>query len=205
MGKKTKKEREDKRESFAVKRSKQKIKNTLIAGGIFAIVAVIVGISAYNFTNLSETAPGAPPGSGILGDDHVHSSMLVKLHGDTFDFTSPAYQIKSSWIHFEAQDGTTIHRHSTGVALGFLFESLGIGLDDECYTFSGTGGDRVFCTNEEFSLKFFVNHQPFDTDIDDFVNYVFEDEDKILISYGGETQAEIDSQLAQLDAQSILT
>ena len=200
MGKKIRKEREDKRDTFANKHTKEKRKHTLIAVLVLSAIGAIVGVQAYNFTNLSETAPGAPPGSGILGDDHVHSSMLVKLHGDTFDFTSPAYQIKSSWIHFEAQDGTTIHRHSTGVALGFLFESLGIGLDDECYTFSGTGGDRVFCTNEEFSLKFFVNHQP----VPNLTDYVFEDEDKILISYGGETQAEIDSKLAQLDAQAIL-
>ena len=120
--------------------------------------------------------------------------------GTFFDFSSPAYQIKSSWIHFEAQDGTTIHRHSTGVTLGFMFESLGIGLDDECYTFKGTGGDRVFCTNEDFSLKFFINHQP----VPNLTDYVFEDGDKILISYGAETQEQIDSQLTQLDAQAIL-
>jgi hypothetical protein len=200
MGKKIRKEREEKRDSFASQRIKEKRKHTLIAVAVLSSIGAIVAVSAYNFTNLSETAPGAPPGSGILGDEHVHSSMLVKLHGDTFDFSSPAYQIKSSWIHFEAQDGTTIHRHSTGVTLGYMFETLGIGLDDECYTFSGTGGDRVFCTNEEFSLKFFVNHQP----VPNLTEYVFEDGDKILISYGGETQEQIDAQLAQLDAQSIL-
>ena len=200
MGKKIRREREEKRDSFASQRTKEKRKNTLITVAVLSAIGAIVAVSAYNFTLLSESAPGAPPGSGTLGDEHVHSSMLVKLHGDSFDFSSPAYQIKSSWIHFEAQDGTTIHRHSTGVALGFLFESLGIGLDDECYTFSGTGGDRVFCTNEQYSLKFYVNH----AQIDNLTDYVFEDEDKILISYGGETQAEIDSQLAELDAQQIL-
>jgi len=200
MGKKIRREREEKRDSFASQRTKEKRKNTLITVAVLSAIGAIVAVSAYNFTLLSESAPGAPPGSGTLGDEHVHSSMLVKLHGDSFDFSSPAYQIKSSWIHFEAQDGTTIHRHSTGVALGFLFKSLGIGLDDECYTFSGTGGDRVFCTNEQYSLKFYVNH----AQIDNLTDYVFEDEDKILISYGGETQAEIDSQLAELDAQQIL-
>ena len=96
MGKKIRKEREEKRDSFATQRIKEKRKHTLIAVAVLSAIGVIVGIQAYNFTNLSETAPGAPPGSGILGDDHVHSSMLVKLHDDTFDFSSPAYQIKSS-------------------------------------------------------------------------------------------------------------
>ena len=42
-----------------------------------------------------------------------------------FDFSAAAYQVESNWIHFEAQDGTTIHRHSSGVTMGDLFESLG--------------------------------------------------------------------------------
>jgi len=200
MGKKIRREREEKRDSFASQRTKEKRKNTLITVAVLSAIGAIVVVSAYNFTLLSESTPGAPPGSGVLGDEHVHSSMLVKLHGDSFDFSSPAYQIKSSWIHFEAQDGTTIHRHSTGVALGFLFESMKIGLDDECYAFKGTSGERAFCTNEDFSLKFYVNHQP----VPNLTDYVFEDGDNILISYGAETQEQIDSQLAQLDAQAIL-
>ena len=127
MGKKIRREREEKRDSFASKRTKEKRKNSLIAIAVLSSIGVIVAISAYNFTQLSETAPGAPPGSGILGDEHVHAIMSVKLHNDVFDFAGPAYQIKSSWIHFEAQDGATIHRHSTGVTLGFLFESIAIG------------------------------------------------------------------------------
>ena len=197
MGKKTRRKREEKRESFAAKRTKIKRKNMLIASGILGIVAVIVGISVYNFMNLTTATPGAPPGSGILGDEHVHSSMLVRIFGDKFDFSLPAYKIKSSWIHFEAQDGTTIHRHSTGVTLGYLFDTLNIGLTDECYIFPD---GREFCTNEDYSLKYYINHQQ----VPGIRDYVFEDGDRILISYGNEDQAQIDEQLAQLDAQAIL-
>jgi len=197
MGKKTKKEREDKRESFAAKRTKQKIKNMLIAGGIFAVVAIIVGISVYNFTNLTASAPGAPPGSGTLGDEHEHASMLVRLFGDKFDFSLPAYQIKNSWIHFEGQDGTTIHRHSSGVALGYLFETLGILIDENCYIFPD---GREFCTSDEYSIKYFINHQPVES-INDFV---LKEGDRILISYDEENQEKIDAQLSELDAQPLL-
>ena len=197
MGKKTKKDREEKRESFAAKRSKQKIKNMLIAGGIFAVVAVIVGISVYNFTNLTSSAPGAPPGSGTLGDEHEHASMLVRIFGDKFDFSLPAYQIKNSWIHFEGQDGATIHRHSSGVTLGYLFETLGIAIDENCYIFPD---GREFCTSDEFSLKYFINHQP----VESINDYVLKEGDRILISYDDENQEKIDAQLSELDAQSIL-
>ena len=197
MGKKTRKEREEKRESFASKRSKQKMKSTLIASGVFAIIAVIVGISVYNFTNLSASAPGAPLGAGILGDAHEHPSVLVRIFGDKFDFTLPAYQIKNSWIHFEGQDGSTVHRHSTGVTMGYLFETLGIGLTEECYVFPD---GREFCTNEDYSLKYYINHEK----VSGINDEVLQDGDRILISYGGEDQDGIDAQLTELDGQSIL-
>jgi len=196
MGKKTKKDREEKRESFAAKRSKQKIKNMLIAGGIFAVVAVIVGISVYNFTNLTASAPGAPPGSGTLGDEHEHASMLVRIFGDKFDFSLPAYQIKNSWIHFEGQDGTTVHRHSSGVTLGYLFETLGIAIDENCYIFPD---GREFCNSDEYSIKYFINHQP----VESINDHVPKDDVRILISYGDENQEQIDAQLSELDAQRV--
>ena len=197
MGKKARKEREEKRESFAAKRSKQKRKTYLMAGGVLAVVVAIVAFSAYNFATNFSNAPGAPPGAGTLGGEHVHSSILVKIFGDKFDFSLPAYQIKSSWIHFEAQDGTTIHRHATGVTLGYLFDTLSIDVSDECFIFPD---GRQFCTNEDYTLKYYVNHEQ----VTGIYDYVFSDEDRILISYGSETPEEIEEQLRELDSQQIL-
>ena len=197
MGKKARKEREEKRDSFAVKRTKLKRKNSLIAAAVFGAIAVIVGWSAINFMNMSTfSTPGAPPGAGVLGDEHEHASMLVRIFADKFEFTSPAFQIKSSWIHFEAQDGNTIHRHSSGVTLGYLFETLGIQLTDECYIFPD---EREFCSNEDYSLKFYINHNV----VQGIQNYVLNEGDRILISYGNEDQAQIDAQLTELDSQPL--
>ena len=107
-----------------------------------------------------------------------------------------SYQIISSWIHFEESDGTTIHRHSSGVNLYYLFESLNIGIDDKCFNFPD---GRQFCTNEDYSIKYFINHEM----VDDKRDYVIKDEDRILISYGSESQEEIEEQLLELDAQII--
>ena len=193
MGKKTRREREEKRESFATQRSREKSKNTLIAVGIAAIVVVIVGYASYIFVTTGVDAPGAPQGAGTLGSAHEHSSILVRIFGDKFDFSSSAFQIKSSWIHFESQDGDTIHRHATGVTLGYMFDTLGIGLDDQCYSFPD---GRQFCTDENYSLKFFINHKP-ESDIRD---YVIQGDARILISYGNEDAIQIDEQLIELDS-----
>ena len=134
--------------------------------------------------------------AGKLGDEHIHASMLVKIFGDKFDFSSPNYQVKTSWIHFENSDGDTIHRHSTGVELEYLFNSMNIGVDDKCFIFPD---GRQFCTNEDYSLKFYINEKR----VDDISEYIVQEDDRILITYGNEDQEAIEKQLAELNAQTI--
>ena len=196
MGRRAREERREEREDKVAKQAKVKRKNNLKAAGILALIAIIVGYAGYEFINLDSSAPGAPPGAGKLGDEHEHASLLVRIFGDKFDFDSPAYQIKNSWIHFEDSDGTTIHRHSSGVTLDYLFANIGIGIDNECYRFPD---GRQFCTNEDYSLKYFINHEP----VKDINDYVLEDGDRILITYGSETPEQIEEQLMELDSQVI--
>jgi len=197
MGRKERREREETRESYAAQRSHEKRKTNLIAIGVFAIIAVIVGYSVYVFINMDQSAvPGGPENAGPLGSDHAHAGILVKIFGDTFDFNGAAYQIKSSWIHFEGNDGTTIHKHATGVTLGFLFDTLGLGLDDQCFVFKD---GKSFCTTEDYSMKFFINDKP----LDDIRDHEITEDDKILISYGADEE-ELESQLLELEAQELL-
>jgi len=169
-----------------------------MATGILALIGVIVGYAVFVFMTQVDTsgALGAPDGAGRLGDEHEHASLLVRIFGDILDFSSPAYQIKSSWIHFEDTDGTTIHRHSSGVTLGYLFDSMGFTVNDECFAFPD---GRAFCTNEDYSLKYYINHKS----VDNIYDYVLADDDRILISFGPETPEEIEEQLIELDSQMI--
>jgi len=198
MGRRAREERQEKREDYAAKISKNKRKTNLMATGILALIAVIVGYSIFLFMTQVDTsgALGAPDGAGRLGDEHEHASLLVRVFGDKLDFSSPAYQIKSSWIHFEDSDGTTIHRHSSGVTIGYLFDSLGFTANDECFAFPD---GREFCTNEDYSLKYYINHRA----VGDIYDYVLEDDDRILISFGPENPEEIEEQLIELDSQII--
>ena len=196
MGRKHREERREKREDFVAKRTQQKRKNTLLAVGILGLIGLIIGYASFTFVTTESNAPGAPPGAGKLGNEHEHASMLVRIFGDKFDFSATTYQIKSSWIHFEESDGNTIHRHSSGVTLGYLFDSLGIGIDENCYVFSD---GRQFCTNEDYSLKYFINGDR----VNSINDYVVQDDDRILISYGGETEEELTDQLNEVYSQII--
>ena len=196
MGRKHREERREKREDFVTKRSHQQRKNTLLAVGILGIIGLIVGYASFTFVTMGTDTPGAPPGAGKLGDEHEHASMLVRIFGDKFDFSATTYQIKRSWIHFEESDGNTIHRHSSGVTLDYLFETLSITIDEDCYIFAD---GRQFCTNEDYSLKYFINGDS----VNSINDYVIQDDDRILISYGSETENQIKHQLNELDSQVI--
>jgi hypothetical protein len=197
MGRKERRDREQKRENYATKHSAEKRKNTLIAIAVLSVIAVIVGYSVYLFLTMTETSPGGPENAGAMGSAHDHTGILVKIFGDTFSFDGPAFQIKSPWIHFEGRDGSTIHKHATGVTLGFLFDSLRIGLDDQCYVFPD---GKSYCTNEDYTLKFFINEEQ----VSDIVDYEIDEGDKILIIFGAETPEEIDGYLLQLESQELV-
>ena len=73
---------------------------------------------------------------------------------------------------------------------------MNIGIDSKCFIFPD---GRQFCTNEDYSLKYFINHQQ----IDDIRDYVFEDGDRILITYGNESSEQVEAYLSELDSQLI--
>jgi len=70
MGRKERQNREAKRNNYASKHSSEKRKHNLIAFGVLALIAVIVGYAGYMFINMTETAPGGPENAGALGSEH---------------------------------------------------------------------------------------------------------------------------------------
>ena len=197
MGRKERREREQKRENYASIHSAEKRKNTLITIAVLTVIAVIVGYSVYVFLTMTETAPGGPENAGAMGSAHDHTGILVKIFGDTFSFAGPAFQIKSPWIHFEVRDASTIHTHAAVFTLEFLFDSLRISLDDQCYVFPG---GKSYCTNEDYVLKFFINEEQ----VSDIRDYEIDEGDKILIIFGAETPEEIKGYLLQLENQELV-
>ena len=196
MGKNRRERREEEREGFAAKRTAQYRSRNLKAVGILSAIGVIVAFACFEFITSTNNVPGAPMNAGKLGDEHIHASMLVKIFGDKFDFSTPNYQVTTPWIHFENSDGDTVHRHSTGVELEFMFNSMKIAVNENCFVFPD---GRQFCNNDDYTLKFYIN----DKRVADIASYVIQDNDRILISYGNEDQLAIEKQLAELNAQAI--
>ena len=159
---------------FALTR-KRRNKQLLI---IIPIIAAVVGILAYAVNNYSLTlSHTASANYGPLGSAHVHAAFAVKMNGTYLDFSFPKYQVKSKYMHVENGDGKTLHRHATKVPVAEFFDSLGMNVTKNCFT---SDNGRKFCSNGTNKLEFFINGNKTDS----IANYVFNDNDRILIVYG---------------------
>jgi len=145
---------------------------------------------------------------GILGSQHIHADWKIYFNGDEFDWLPYADLHErqmmgdksilgtSAFIHIHPAQppekaGDVLHMHATGIPLWIFFKSVGMDFDRNCLTFSN---QEKFCNDSNKKLKFFVNGK----ESNEFENYVFNDLDKILISYGDESEEEIKNQLASI-------
>lgn len=156
--------------------------------GILGGIVAIVGYSAFTFSENISNTPVPPSGIGTQGSEHTHQGISAMIFGELMDFSLPEFQVQDRRIHFEGGEGYTIHRHATGVPIGYFLETLGFRFDNDCISFEG----KDFCTgDDDNSWKFFVNREP----VDNIQEYVGDEDDRILITYGNLIPAELSSQL----------
>lgn len=137
---------------------------------------------------------------GELGSAHEHAALLIKLNGTTLDLAQQPYMVRSDYIHIESFnrqfDGTTIHKHSTTVPMSEFFKSIKMNISDGCFI---TDTSHRYCENDEYKPRFYVNGN----ETTDIMNYVLQDDDRILITYGKQNSDEIANQLQELNALPI--
>ena len=138
---------------------------------------------------------------GILGSQHIHADWKVYINGKPLDLSDKSHMERmknnqpiSSFIHVDSgapapeKTGDVLHMHATGIPLWVFFKSIGINFNKNCITLEN---NEKFCNDGNNKLNFFVNGK----ENNEFENYVFNDLDKILISYGNENQEQIKNQL----------
>jgi hypothetical protein len=183
------KKKEDK--SYFAASRKRRNRNLMY---IIPAVAVLVAVAAYSISVYSQNIK-APTAYGPIGSAHVHAAFAIKLNGTQLDFSKDKYQVKSRYMHVENGDGTTLHRHATGVPIAEFFKSIRMNTTDTCFT---TDNKTQYCSNGNQNLEFFVNGNRTKS----IADYVFNDDDRILIVYG-ENPLQVKQDLDQLQQQQI--
>lgn len=148
---------------------------------------------------MMECSMGENAKIGLLKSAHVHVDWKVYLNGKQMDlkpFAVPNSDLKktSRFIHVEEgpapeKTGDVMHIHAKGVPLSLFFESVGLDFSNRCLSWT----DKEYCIDENNTLKFFVNGKQ----NSEFGEYVPNNGDKILISYGTKNE-DITTQLASI-------
>lgn len=167
---------------FAAGRRKNKnVRIIMIAVGVGIAVAIAAAVMAY-----SQLRPFGPVGSA-----HVHAGFAVILNGQEIDFSQTRYQVdttRSQLIHMEGGDGTTLHRHATGVPIEEFLHSVRMDIVNNCFV---NDNGAQYCEGGDNRLIYFVNGQ----EVDDIMGYVLNEDDRILITYGDLTEQQIQEQI----------
>lgn len=127
----------------------------------------------------------------VLGSTHEHAVFAVKLDGQTIDFSQGKYQVASRYIHVENSDGTTLHLHALGVPFSEFLKSVDMKMENNCFT---RDDGAQFCDGEEKNLRSFVNGE----EVESMSSYVLKEDDRMLVLYGSENDAAIQSEIDAL-------
>ncbi len=131
---------------------------------------------------------GCAKSLGPVGSTHEHASFKIYLDGQEFDIYHPKYELRSNYVHMEGGDFTAIHKHATGVTLGFFFNTLGFKLDDKCLKIEGSS----YCNSGDKTLKFYINGI---LQSSKYGEHEIHNGEHYLISYGNDSQEEMQKQL----------
>ena len=170
-----------------------KISKKLLILGIVVVAAVVIG------KVLLES--GAPE-IGVVGGIHYHADFALYINGSSYDFSQEKYmsgdnKSLSNFVHLHDMDGEVIHKHAEGITLGFFFESIGMKLNSACLVLDdGTS----YCNKDDKGLKMYVNGKH----NDEFAGYDIQDEDKILLSFGDESEEGIKRQIDSITDEACI-
>lgn len=177
--------------------SKKKRRKYLII--IIPIIAAVVAVLAISGTRYSSELNKF----GTVGSAHEHAAFVINVNGTPIDFSQEIYQVQSRLIHVEGGDGFTLHRHTDKVPFGEFLESVGMGIEDGCFSVSGGGQTQEFCSNGEENLRAFVNRTE-QTPPSSITEYIIQDGDRILVTYGSQSAEELSQELDAVDEGNII-
>lgn len=166
----------------------------ILLAGVAAIIIILAAFALFTWRSDS--------GPGVIGEVHEHADFKVYLNDGQYDFSAEKYHSRenrplSNFIHLHDLKGNIIHKHATGIKLGFFFRTLGMKLNSTCFVLDdGT----EYCNDGSKTLKMYVNGAR----VQNPAEYELWDSDRILITYGSETEEEIAAQMATVTDEACI-
>lgn len=169
------------------------MKKIVIIGLVFLILIVAFVFHSSSQKDTIKPASRTSEPSSTPSPHEVQATFTIYTNGTLRIFSDPRYHNLSEDVYIQPDNPSIIHVEKAGTTWGVFFDTLPMKLSAECLT---TGTGQVFCTNENKSLKFYINRQLKPAALDMQIR----DGDQLLVSFGDESQEEIDGQFEELPA-----
>ncbi|MDA1316620.1 MAG: hypothetical protein O3B87_01190 [bacterium] len=119
---------------------------------------------------------------------NLRSSFAIVTNGTVRVFTAPMYHELSPDAFITANEPNSIQVTKAGTTWDDFFKTLPFSLSEECLI---TGTGETFCNEGNNTLKFFLNGNR----VEKLLGKEIRNGDKALITYGQESEAQIQNQL----------
>jgi len=146
-----------------------------------------------SFRSIIKTAAENTPMPTGAAEKISWAKFKVILDGEPVDFTQSKYQSSPSAmlnenLYLENGNGEEIKIKKAGTKIADLFESMKILFTSTCFELDT--GER-YCNGDQKTLKMYINGVV----SGEYQNYIPLDGDKLLITFGDETVAEVQKQI----------
>ena len=179
--------------------------------GLLGVAIVVLGVLL--FVNIGEGDEGP---NGLSGGNrqalHEHADFALFIRGEQFDFGQPQFLSteeveRDPDVHIHDPRHTVVHVHREQTTWDQFFRSLGFELTDPSFPGNDAArtclkmpdGERLCGTDTE-TWKFYVN----DVKVDGIANTFISDIDRVVLSYGDESEEEVLAQVAQVSNEACI-
>jgi hypothetical protein len=172
----------------------------LVAVSLIALGAILINQNRQQSPKSFQTSNKISPTFAITAKavtapdvlrTEAKASFAIFTHGTFRVFTAAMYHNLSPDVFIEDSNPNIIHVKKLGLTWDDFFRTLPFKLTKDCLT---TGTGQAFCSNSSGSLKFYLNS----TQKPDALSQPINHGDQLLITYGNETDQQIELQNRQI-------
>jgi len=121
----------------------------------------------------------------------LQAAFAIYTNGVFRVFTAAMYHNLSKDAYIESDNPNIIKIKKANITWDDFFKTLPFKLTSDCLT---TGTQETFCTGQNGTLKFYLN----DTKTDNLLSREINQDDRALITFGNETEAQIQNQINKI-------
>lgn len=158
---------------------------------VVAFITLIFGLMFYTPLKTSKVKTNSYSKPTIT-EINYEANFLIFTNGTRRIFTDSMYHNLSGDVYIKGGNPSSVIVKKTGITWKDFFKTLPMSLNYECLV---TGTGQTFCSDNAFTLKFYINGVKTDGALD----RVIKDKDRLIISFGNESQEEIKNQLKQAE------